>query len=224
MFKRYAIYHLPEADLAQRGANWLGWDAQTGRPVPQPDLPGLDLADLTQTPRRYGLHATIKPPFRLSDPNTQAGLEAAIAAFCATTPAVTLAGLDLTRLGRFLALTPAGDAGALNALASRVVTEFDSFRAAMTPEERARRNPDRLSEAQRATLDRWGYPFVMDHFRFHITLTGRLQDPEPAIRAAAAHFAPALEGAYQLASLSLCGEDSEGRFHQIRRFALQDAA
>jgi hypothetical protein len=29
-------------------------------------------------------------------------------------------------------------------------------------------------QRQRNYLDRWGYPYVMEEFRFHMTLTGRL--------------------------------------------------
>ena len=31
-----------------------------------------------------------------------------------------------------------------------------------------------LTPRQRDHLDRWGYPYVMQDFRFHMTLTGRL--------------------------------------------------
>jgi 2'-5' RNA ligase len=56
------------------------------------------------------------------------------------------------------------------------VTGFDSFRAPLTGQDRARRNPDKLAPRQRDYLDRWGYPYVMDEFRFHMTLTGRLNE------------------------------------------------
>jgi 2'-5' RNA ligase len=62
----------------------------------------------------------------------------------------------------------------LEQLAADCVREFDSFRAPLTPDDRARRNPAKLSARQRDYLDRWGYPYVMEEFRFHMTLTGRL--------------------------------------------------
>ena len=31
-----------------------------------------------------------------------------------------------------------------------------------------------LTPRQRGYLERWGYPYVMEDFRFHMTLTGRL--------------------------------------------------
>src|SRR4051812_29789724 len=62
---RLALYWAPEVDdpLHHLGSAWLGRDAESGAPVPQPKLPGLDLAALTADPRGYGLHATLKPPF-----------------------------------------------------------------------------------------------------------------------------------------------------------------
>jgi 2'-5' RNA ligase len=59
--------------------------------------------------------------------------------------------------------------------AADCVSAFEPFRAPLTPEDRARREPERLTQRQRDYLDRWGYPYVMDEFRFHMTLTGRLE-------------------------------------------------
>ena len=35
-----------------------------------------------------------------------------------------------------------------------------------------------LDPAQRAMLEAWGYPYVLDTFKFHITLTGNLADAD----------------------------------------------
>jgi 2'-5' RNA ligase len=59
-------------------------------------------------------------------------------------------------------------------LAADCTRDFDSFRAPLSSEDRARRKPEKLTERQRNYLDRWGYPYVMEEFRFHMTLTGRL--------------------------------------------------
>jgi hypothetical protein len=76
----------------------------------------------------------------------------------------------------FIAVIPAKRSDELQQLAADCVTEFDAFRAPLTPDDRARRKPERLTERQRDYLDRWGYPYVMEEFRFHMTLTGRLSD------------------------------------------------
>ena len=79
-FVRYGIYVVPKAALYRAGADWLGWDSETGRAAPQPALDGLpeSPAALTASPRRYGFHGTIKPPFRLAAGTDPAALAAAL--------------------------------------------------------------------------------------------------------------------------------------------------
>lgn len=226
MYRRYAIYYTPPPGaLARFGAAWLGWDSAAGARSPQPDwadLAGLDLPAVTETPRRYGFHATIKPPFALAPGTDAAGLQADFAALAGRLPAVTLEGLALTRLGRFLALTPTGDQAPVRTLAAEVVRNLDRFRAAPDAAEIARRDRPHLSEAQRGNLLRWGYPHVMDNFRFHMTLTGRTDKAtcarlEEVLRP---RLAPLLDRPVALDSLSLMGEDAAGFFHQIARVPL----
>lgn len=224
--KRYAIYYAPpEGAFATRAAGWLGWDAARGQAVAQPDL-GLPAADMTTEPRRYGFHGTIKAPFRLASGQDVAGLRAALARLAAELAPVSLPGLQLSRHDGFLALTPEGDATALRDLAARVVTGLDAFRAPLTDAEIARRRPERLTPRQRALLDRYGYPFVLEEFRFHLTLTNRL-DPDLADRAEArlrAHFAPVLPRPFLFDALCLFGEPAEGPFRLLERFALRASA
>ncbi len=225
-FCRHAIYYTPPpGPLARFGAAWLGWDMAKARPVAHPDIPGLPapLPQITATPRRYGFHATIKPPFRMADGQTTAELDAALAAFCASRAPVPLGVLTLTRLGRFLALLASRNTGALNLLASDTVRRFDSFRAPMTPAEFSRRDLPHLSDDQRANLRIWGYPHVMADFRWHMTLTGKL----PAAQARATMAAlepvlhPLLESEISIDALSLVGETTEGHFHLISRHLLR---
>lgn len=218
--KRYAIYYAPpEGAFATRAAGWLGWDAARGQAVAQPDL-GLPAADMTTEPRRYGFHGTIKAPFRLASGQDVAGLRAALARLAAELAPVSLPGLQLSRHDGFLALTPEGDATALRDLAARVVTGLDAFRAPLTDAEIARRRPERLTPRQRALLDRYGYPFVLEEFRFHLTLTDRLETPEPVRVALEGYFAPVLPRPFVIEDLCLFGEDSLGRFHLLHRYAL----
>jgi 2'-5' RNA ligase len=80
----------------------------------------------------------------------------------------------VSSISGFIAVVPSERSNVLEGLASDCVSEFDRFRAPLTAEDRARRNPAALTPRQREHLDRWGYPFVMEEFRFHMTLTGRL--------------------------------------------------
>ncbi len=223
-WRRYAIYFTPEGALAERGAAWLGWDAAAGAARAHPSLSGLPrpVDEITARPRKYGVHATLKPPFRLAAGRSEADLDAALAAFAEGRPVVLLHGLEVARLGRFLALRPVGETGRLEALAAAVVEVFDPFRAPPTEEEIARRRAARLTPRQEALLSRWGYPYVMEEFRFHMTLSGPLAPDELERTAAvlAGHFAPVLPAPFVVDGVTLLGEDERGRFHHLHRYAL----
>lgn len=224
-FTRFALYYAPPpGPLAEFTAAWLGWDAATGAAMPHPALQGVpfDIAGVTAAPRKYGFHGTLMAPFRLAEGVGAGDLDHACAALAQRLEPVTLEGLELSRLGSFLALTPVGDRGALNALAAACVEAADPLRAALTAADLARRAPERLTARQRAHLLRWGYPYVMDEFRFHLTLTGSLPDDEAdAVASALAPLlAPLLPRPFDVRDICLFGEDAAGRFHLLRRYAL----
>lgn len=220
--KRYAVYYAPPPGaFADAAASWLGWDPAQGAAVPQPDL-GLDLAGLTADPRKYGFHGTLKPPFRLAEGHDLAALHSALTDLAAALPAVQMPGLEFLAIDGFLALVPAGESAALGDLAARVVQILDPLRAPLTAAEIARRRPERLSPRQRALLDQYGYPHVMEEFRFHLTLSGRLspQDQAALRPLAEAHFTPHLPQPFRLEDLCLFGEAQDGRFHLLHRYPL----
>jgi putative phosphonate metabolism protein len=182
MSARYAVYYAPPAgsDLAELGDRWLGRNPRTGRALKQPgvrSIPPETLTRITESPRRYGFHATLKAPFRLADGWTEDGLLDAVAAFAQRTYAWSGPGLIVTPVDGFLALTPRLAAPALDALAADCVRAFDPFRAPLDDAEIQRRNPGHLTPRQRANLETWGYPYVFSEFRFHMTLTDRLSHP-----------------------------------------------
>lgn len=222
---RYAVYFAPRPGaFADRAAAWLGWDVVKGQPVAQPDLSGLPRppAALTVEPRRYGFHGTLRAPFRLAEGVHQADLGAHLKALAGRLACVTCGGLALENLQGFLALTPRGCEAALLDLGARVVEATNDFRAPLRPDEIARRRPENLSPRQRDLLGRWGYPHVMEEFRFHLTLTDRLPEDEARQVAdvLAAHFAPVLPQPFVVQDLCLFGEDDAGRFHVLHRYAL----
>ncbi len=197
----------------------------TGQTVTHPEISGLPVSDITATPRKYGLHATIKPPFRLAEGRNEAELSDACATLCARLDPVTLQGLQITAMGRFLALCPMGDVHALNELAATCVETLDPFRAPATPDDLARRRANRLSDRQESNLLRWGYPYVMDQFRFHITLTGRLSvDDRDVVQSALTDYIAArLPAPIVISELALVGEADDGFFHLIHRYPLAAA-
>ena len=222
---RHALYYAPRPSslLARLGSRWLGRDAASGAALAQPDIPGLDAAGfaaLTVSARRYGLHATLKAPVALAADETEAGFAAALDAFALTRARVAIPALELRRLGRFLALMPAGPVPPLDDLAAAVVKHFDRFRRPPAAEELARRRGAGLSAHEEALLAAWGYPYVLDAFRFHITLSDGLGGPVADVVEAAArrHFAPVLGRPVVVDALAHFVEPAAGAPFRLARF------
>ncbi len=229
---RYAIYYAPPAasSLARFAASWLGWDPASGESVPHPDAPPLsadDVARVTAFPRRYGFHGTLKAPFRLAEGSGYDDLAAAVEDFAATQPPVTMPGLALSRLGRFIALTAQGDASSLNRLAERVAVDLDPLRAPLNDAELAKRRKSGLTDRQDTYLQRWGYPYVLDEFRFHLTLTGPLpaedaERAEAALRPLVSRFEPE---PFVINEICLFADPGDGSsFRIVARFPLSGGA
>ena len=190
MSARLALYWAPELDdpLHALGSTWLGRDAETGASLPQPVVPGLDLAELTADARGYGLHATLKAPFRCNAPYAE--VRDAAMALAARTRPFLLPPLAAVDLGGFIALRETEPCPALHGFAEDCVAALDRFRQPPTEAELARRRPERLSPRQRQMLEHWGYHYVFEEYRFHVTLTRRLAEAERAalLPALHAHF------------------------------------
>jgi putative phosphonate metabolism protein len=222
-FRRYAVYYTPPpGPLADFGAAWLGWDIARGHPVPHKPADFKALPDVTETPRRYGFHATIKPPFALAQGTDGEALAEAATALARSLPPARADGLRLSCIGRFLALTPEGDSHEIDTVAAAFVRDLDSFRAPPSDADLARRRAAGLSPAQESHLVRWGYPYVLDEFRFHMTLSGPLAPAETAQTEAvlAPQLADVLPRPFVIEDMTLAGEDADGRFHELSRHAL----
>ena len=225
---RAAIYFVPSPDhpLSEAAARWFGRDLN--RPDFRADAPGIgdltatDAEALVDDPRRYGFHATLKPPFRIAEPYTIDDVEDELSAFCGQRSGFSLGKLVAARIGSFFALVPAVPRLAVDALAADAVRAFDGFRAPATLEEVERRTPAKLTDRQRSQLGLWGYPYVFEDFRFHMTLTG----PEEArcravLTAISDHFADALSKPLRVDSVSLVVEPDDGsEFELLARHAL----
>lgn len=228
MTTRYAIYWAPQAGsaLAELGEAWLGRSTEAATVAARPAVAGFSataLDAITAEPRRYGLHATLKPPFRLAAGWRAEGLAKALAGFAHGLAPASAPPLRLKRIGGFLALVPGGPAPLLQSLAAACVAHFDGFRAPPEAQEIARRERAGLTAAQRENLRRWGYPYVMAEFRFHVTLTGPLE-PETAARLEpplAALFAPAMAAGLDIHELALFREPAPGApFELVQRAAM----
>src|SRR5215831_9054554 len=176
---RYAIYFVPPADSAfyRFGSGFLGYDCYTGQSLRHPqdiELTAPEWGELTREPRKYGFHATLKAPFRLLTPFTEADLTAELKRFAAIPRTLPAIKPTIKSLARFIAIVPCQPSAALDRLAADSVMAFDRFRCPLTLHERRQRLGAELSDRQVENLDRWGYPYVFEDFRFHLTLTGAI--------------------------------------------------
>jgi putative phosphonate metabolism protein len=187
---RYALYFSPAADhpLTKTASRWLGRDAFSGERFETAVVDGISAEDvhaLTADPRRYAFHATLKAPFELAEGRSEAELLNAFERFAAATPGFDIPNAVIGQLGRFFALVPDRVYPELQAFAARVVEDFEPFRAPLSDADIARRKPESLSPEHLENLMAWGYPYVMDKFRFHMTLTGQVPPEQaPAMRKA----------------------------------------
>ena len=221
---RAAIFYTPApgSALARLAADWLGRDAFTGHAHP------IDAgrAAIVAEPARYGFHATLKAPFRLAEDTDVVAVARHLETFCAERAGPTIGRLTLARLGPFFALVPAEPEPAVATLEADVLRGFEPFRAPLGAAEIAKRRPDRLTPRQLEHLHRWGYPFVLDAFRFHMTLTGPLHgdaDADAVARHLRTRFADALDRPLPLDGLALFVEREPGapfRVHTFQPFGL----
>jgi hypothetical protein len=202
---RYAIYFTPEATdgLRVRAEQWL--------------------ADHTVTARGYGFHATLKAPFHLAAGRTEQQLGEAFHRFASAHRPIGSVPGRLALLGSFFAIVPRETVPRLMALADDSVDFFDGFRAPASQEETDRRHPALLSERQRANLRQWGYPYVFDDFRFHLTLTDRVDATgrDDVERLLAAHLGDWLAPDLAIDAITLARQPAAGEpFEEIARESL----
>ncbi len=217
---RAAVYYAPEANdtLWQNGCAWLGQDCESGLFLPQPDMPGIAAA--TSEPRRYGFHATLKPPMRLRNGFT---------AFLADVEnlALRLRPFAMPRLRiaddfGFLAVLQGEHCPALDEIAAACVIELDAHRLPEDAATQARRAVGR-NAAQLGYLQRYGYPYVLDEWRFHMTLSNGGESAS-LLEPARAYFGNTLETPRMFGSLAVYVEAEKGAdFRLVKRLPLMRA-
>jgi len=221
---RAAIFFAPppQHPLTRAAALWLGRDPYSGEEFSQTATDRFtrrEIRELTTSPRRYGFHATLKAPFRLA--GDLAALDAATAAVAAGCQSFQLR-LHVGALGPFLALLPDAPPAELHAVEAACVTGLDAFRAPPDPSELERRRAAGLDPVEEENLRRWGYPYVLDRFRFHLTLTGPLPEATrtPLQEALTTALAPSLAAPVPVTDICRFSDADDGVFRLVRRFPL----
>jgi len=226
---RHAAYFAPAPDSAAwlLGAQWLGRCPRSGdyvaQPVPDYWEPSV-FAQITREPRRYGWHATLKAPFVLESGYTQADLQARLASVAASFHQGFKLEVEVAQVGNFLALVLRQPCQPLQDVAQACVEQLHACAATLPPSEVARRSRGGLSPRQQAMLAQWDYPYVLDDFVFHMTLTGPLDglsavQTEQLAGHARSWFAPLLEQGLWVDAVSwFCEAQAGADFHFVERF------
>ncbi len=228
---RYAVYYAPSRETAlwRFGSAVLGYDSDTGEDVAQgeaPKIARLDWRATTAEPRRYGFHATLKAPFHLADGATENNLRDAVAELASRMSPTSLGALQPRALGSFVALASDAPRARLGDFAQRIVAALEPLRAPLSPADLARRLESPLTPRQQALLAEFGYPYVMEEYRFHMTLTGPLHfDFRPRVEAALRASYAARVGSSEtlMDQLAICRQDRrDAPFRIIRREVLRE--
>lgn len=211
---RYAVYFCP-SEASALGAFGREWFATTSVPGISPER---WLALMTDV-RRYSWHATLCAPFELAECTSYAQLREKAEDIAPQMEPFELP-LELAWLSGFLALRPTNNEMAVKALAERCVRHLNSLRAPLT-EAAWDRRVERLDDVERRLFREYGYPYVLERFRFHMTLSAPATvDEEQAMRA---WLAPKLIGrsTARVDALTICREQDPGKpFEYVERIPL----
>jgi 2'-5' RNA ligase len=228
-FSRYAVYFSPpeESDLSKFASSWLGWDSQNGKKISHPIFKDLisDISELTKKQSCYGFHGTLKPPFSLAKTKNERELKAAILELSQSIKKFEISAVSLQLLNGFAAIVATNENNEIKNLAKKCVRELDSFRQPESLKKVQKRRLKGLSKNEEFNLQRWGYPYVMGSFRFHLTLTRRLSPEESknVMEVLASELTKILSTALPVRDICLFGEShTGGNFQIIQRFPLLD--
>jgi hypothetical protein len=174
---RYAIYYAPEPGslLETFGRTWFVPEAN-GKPSAIGNLSVQRIAELSEGSRRDGFHGTLKPPFALNPAAKPESLLNAARVFARSMAPVEIPPLELAIIGKFIALTPTTQSASLEKLSAACVRAFEAFRVPLSEEQLENFKLNKLTVHQEQMLEHWGYPYVMEEFRFHISVTDRIDD------------------------------------------------
>jgi hypothetical protein len=223
---RYAIYFTPPpaSDLWRFGCAALGYDPRNGELTDAERGPFAEIMPrrFVAEPSQYGFHATLRAPFELAPTASRESLLTAATTFAARHRPVAIGPLRLAVMDTFIALVPVEQTAQLSKFAGGCVEFSEPHRAPLGPIDRARRLKAALTHEQIALLDRWGYPYVFDQFKFHMSLTGKLEpaDSKSALDALQAHYAAIDEPVTLDAITVLVQPARDQRFHVIARLPL----
>ena len=185
-YSRYAIYYAPpkESSLEEFGRYWFGWDPLNAKLINNKhrinylnrfgikNLINIDKNVLI--PKKYGFHGTLIPPFKLNKNYSTNTLFKKTEEIAKKFKKFKFYKFKLKKINNFYAFVQNKKNNNINKLSNRLVRELFKFRSPLTKKEIDRRNPSKLSKLQLNILYKWGYPYIMSEFNFHMTLASEV--------------------------------------------------
>ena len=233
-YKRVAIYFLPKknSSLENFGKNLLGRDINKKKKISLTRRQKYfinrgftffdELKDYCEQPAKYGFHATLKAPFRLKRNVKTKNFYDVISHIAAQHSRFKIKGLKIVYSKKFTFITSRKPNKLLINLENDLVKHLDTFRAELNKTEIKKRIPDSLTFKQNKYLKEWGYPFVFDQFKFHMTLmnqnNNKLSNKQKLELEKLIYKIS--NNVIEFNEISLLGENKNGHFEEIKRFKL----
>ena len=233
-YKRVAIYFLPKknSSLENFGKNLLGRDINKKKKISLTRRQKYfinrgftyfdELKDYCEEPAKYGFHATLKAPFRLKRNVKTKNFYDVISHIAAQHSRFKIKGLKIVYSKKFTFITSRKPNKLLINLENDLVKHLDTFRAELNKTEIKKRIPDSLTFKQNKYLKEWGYPFVFDQFKFHMTLmnqnNNKLSNKQKLELEKLIYKIS--NNVIEFNEISLLGENKNGYFEEIKRFKL----
>lgn len=213
---RYALSYVPEngTPLAELGRMWLGRDIYSEETQDQPIVLGIvpdRVAELTKWRRSDGLHSLLKPPFQLNPATSLDSLIATAHIFVRHLEPVEIPQLEISVIGKFIALTPTIPSRRIVELAAQCVRIFDGYRQPFKVDTNTRYIREKLTVYQNRMLKHWGYPFVMEEFQFFLPMTDRIEDDkerDTLTKALAQLCKPTIAHPLSITALTIIGQET----------------
>ena len=225
IYKRFAIYYAPDenSELDVFGRCWLGWDPFLGKEISKKYRKNfLNFDNFVVGPKKYGFHGNLKAPFRLKKEYTYSDLEKKVYEIAKELQRFDVGKLNLKKIGNFIALVPEKN-DKIKYLSNKLVTGLDFLRDELLEEEILKRNPQTLTLNQKKMLTNWGYPYVLDEFNFHLTLTDKIDNKkiDNILKSIKRNLRYIDFEKVNFNNICIFGEKKDEKFYFIKRFKLE---
>ena len=233
-YSRYAIYYAPpkESNLEEFGRYWFGWDPINAKSINNKQrinyLNGFGIKNLKNIDknvliaRKYGFHGTLIPPFKLNKNYSTKTLFKKTEKIAKKFKKFKFYKFKLKKINNFYAFVQNKKNNNINKLSNRLVRELFKFRSPLTKKEIDRRNPSKLSKFQLNILYKWGYPYLMSEFKFHMTLASEVTGNKlySELKKIENNKEIILNEINNFDKIYIFGENQKGMFENLENFSL----